>query len=203
MWNYPHYFDADAPIANSTDPCDYEVYIGPSAMSEPETQNAVWMFDQFPNIRHFIDVHSYSESILYSWGDDRNQTTTPAMNFRNPTFDGKRGIVNDMAYSEYIPSGDKAQAVKLANRMRDAIKKVRGRTYKVQQAIDLYPTAGTSDDYAFSRHAIDQGKAKVISFTIEWGSETNATPFHPAYGEMQKIIREITAALFAFCVKAP
>jgi murein tripeptide amidase MpaA len=202
LWNYPRFFSPDAPIANSTNPCDSDVYIGPRAMSEPETRNAVWMFDQYPNIRHFIDVHSYSESILYSWGDDRNQTATPQMNFRNPAFDGKRGIVDDKAYAEYIPPVDKAQAVKLANHMRSAIERVRGHVYKVQQAIELYPTAGTSDDYAFSRHIIDGRKAKITSFTIEWGSERNATPFHPEYTEMQKIIQEITAALFAFCAKA-
>jgi len=201
LWNYRRYFNPAAPIANSTNPCDFETYIGPSATSEPETQNAAWMFDQFPNIRYFIDIHSYSESILYSWGDDRDQSKTPAMNFRNPAFDGKRGIVDDTVYSEYIPAADKAHAVKFANAMRDAIKRVRGHTYKVQQSIDLYPTAGTSDDNAFSRHVVDPGKTKVVSFTIEWGRETNKTPFHPPYSEMQKIIQEITAALFAFCAK--
>ena len=202
MWDYPRFFSAEAPIANSKNPCDSDVYIGPRVMSEPETRNAAWMFDQYPNIRHFIDVHSYSESILYSWGDDRNQTARPQMNFRNPAFDGKRGIVEDRAYAEYIRPLDKAQAIKLANHMRSAIKRVRNHTYKVQQAIELYPTAGTSDDYAFSRHVIDSRRAKVTAFTIEWGSENNATPFHPEYSEMQKIIQEITAALFAFCARA-
>jgi carboxypeptidase T len=86
--------------------------------------------------------------------------------------------------------------------MRDAIKAVRGRVYTVQQSIDLYPTAGTSDDYAFSRHLVDANKAKVLSYTIEWGSSNNPTPFHPPYSEMKKIIQEITAALFDFCVRA-
>ncbi len=86
--------------------------------------------------------------------------------------------------------------------MRDAIKAVRGRVYTVQQSIDLYPTAGTSDDYAFSRHLVDTNKAKVLSYTIEWGSPNNPTPFHPPYSEMKKIIQEITAALFDFCVRA-
>ncbi|NEK56114.1 peptidase M14, partial [Rhizobium leguminosarum] len=72
LWNFPQYFDPESPIANSTDPCDYEVYIGPAAESEPETKNAVWMFDTYPNIRYFVDLHSYSEDILYNWGDDEN-----------------------------------------------------------------------------------------------------------------------------------
>ena len=68
--------------------------------------------------------------------------------------------------------------------------------------MSLYPTAGTSDDYAFSRHILDSKKSKVYSYTIEWGSQNNPTPFHPAYPEMQKIIQEITAALLAFCIAA-
>src|SRR5262245_8987934 len=202
MWNFPQFFDPTAPIANSTDPGHPETYIGPSAISEPETKNAVWMFDTLPHVRYFIDVHSYSESILYAWGDDDDQTTNPSMNFHNPAFDGKRGIVNDKTYREYIPSSDRKLAVKLANGMRDTIKAVRGHVYGVQQSVGLYPTAGTSDDYAFSRHLLDASKTKVLSYTIEWGSSDNPTPFHPPYSEMKKIIQEITAALFDFCVRA-
>lgn len=202
LWNFPTYFNPASPITNSTDPCDYQVYIGPKATSEPETKNAVWMFDQFPNIRYFIDIHSYSEDILYNWGDDENQTTTTSMNFQNAAFNGKRGIAGDTVYKEYIAPPDKTVAVNLANKMAEAIKAVRGRVYKVEQSMSLYPTAGTSDDYAFGRHLVDSKKAKIYSYTIEWGSASNPTPFHPPYPEMQKIIQEITSALLAFCITA-
>ena len=202
LWDYPKYFDPAAPIANAKDPCDHDVYIGPGSISEPETKNAVWVFDQFPNIGYFIDIHSYSEDILYNWGDDTNQTTNPSMNFENAAFNGKRGIAIDTAYKEFIDAADRTAIVALANRMRDAIKTVRGRTYTVEQSIGLYPTAGTSDDYAFSRHIVDSSKAKVYSYTIEWGSASNLTPFHPAYSEMLVIIREITLALLEFCLRA-
>jgi carboxypeptidase T len=202
LWDFPKYFDPKAPVQNSSDPCDPEVYIGPGAISEPETKNAVWLLDSAPNIRYFIDLHSYSEDILYSWGDDVDQTKTPSMNFQNPAFDGTRGIANDTAYKEYIDPSDKAEAVKLARRMRAAIKAVRGRSYTVMQSLSLYPTAGTSDDYAFSRHFVDQSKGKVFGYTIEWGRETNPTPFHPPYKEMRQIIQEVTAGLFDFCGRA-
>jgi carboxypeptidase T len=202
LWNFPTYFDQAAPIANSTNPCDHDVYIGPNAVSEPETRNVVWMWDTYPNIGYFIDVHSFGEDILYIWGDDLDQTKKPNMNFQNPAFDGKRGIANDAVYKEFIKARDKAAHVKLARHMRDAIKAVRGRLYTVEQSIGLYPTAGTSDDYAFSRHLVDAAKPKVYSYTIEWGSGNNSTPFHPPYPEMQKIIQEITAALLEFCVRA-
>jgi hypothetical protein len=77
---------------------------------------------------------------------------------------------------------------------------VRGRTYTVQSSTNLYPTAGTSTDYSYSRHLVDNTKRKVISYAIEWGSWTNVTPFHPPYSEMQQIIQENTAGLLAFCL---
>jgi carboxypeptidase T len=122
LWDYPQYFDPQAPIANPTDPCDHDVYIGLRPISEPETKNAVWIFDTFPNIGYFIDVHSYSGAILYCWGDDVLQTTDPNMNFRNAAFNGQRGIVNDTVYKEYMEASDKTAIVSLATRMREAIK---------------------------------------------------------------------------------
>ena len=199
MWNYPKFFDPSAPIANSTDPCDYQVYIGPSAVSEPETQNVVWLLDTNPNIRFFMDLHSFGEDILYSWGDDQDQTTDPNMNFQNPAFDGQRGIKDD-AYREYIPNQDLTSEINLANAMRDAIQKVRGRVYTVKSGFALYPTAGTSEDYCFSRHFMDSGKEKIIAYTLEWGSPTNPTPFHPPYDEMKNIIQEVTAGLLEYCL---
>lgn len=202
LWNYRTHFDPRAPVANSTDPCDPEVYIGPAPLSEPETKNVVWLLDQFAGIRYFVDVHSYSEDILYNWGDDDDQTKSPQMNFLNAAFDGKRGVANDSGYKEYIPAADRTAAVKLAKQMRAAIQAVRGRDYKVMQSMSLYPTAGTSDDYAYSRHLADPAKPKILSYTIEWGSPDNETPFHPPYAEMKQIIREITAALLQFCLRA-
>lgn len=202
LWDFTKYFDPNSPIANSKNPCDHDVYIGPKAVSEPETKNAIWMLDQNPNIRYFIDIHSYSEDILYTWGDDVDQSSDPNMSFRNSAFDGKRGIANDTVYKEYLDPADKTKAVKLANAMSDAIKDVRGRVYTVSQSMSLYPTAGASDDYTYSRHIVDPSKSKVFSYTIEWGSADNQTPFHPSYSEMQKIIKEITSALLAFCISA-
>ena len=202
LWDFTKYFDTNSPVANSKDPCDHDVYVGPKAVSEPETKNAVWMLEQNPNVRYFIDIHSYSEDILYAWGDDVDQTSNPGMSFHNAAFDGKRGIANDTIYKEYIDPADKTTVVKLAKVMSKAIKAVRGRVYTVSQSMSLYPTAGASDDYAYSRHIIDPSKPKVFSYTIEWGSANNPTPFHPPYSEMRKIIWEITSALLAFCIAA-
>ena len=64
----------------------------------------------------------------------------------------------------------------------------------------LYPTAGASDDYAYSRHLVDRRKGKIIAYTMEWGRSRASTPFHPPYDEMRKVMREVTAGLLELCV---
>ena len=160
------------------------------------------LFDSQPNVRYFVDLHSFSEKILYAWGDDDDQSTDPAMNFRNPAFNAQRGLAGDSLYKEYLPAADRAEILALAGAMHDAIAAVRGRDYGVEQSLDLYPTAGTSDDYAYSRHFVDPAKAKVYAFTIEWGRDSNPTPFQPAFPEMKEIIAEVTAGLLEFCLHA-
>jgi carboxypeptidase T len=202
LWNFPKYFDPRAPVQTSTDPCDYQIYNGPSAFSEPETKNVKWILDNFPNIRFFIDLHSFSKDILYSWGDDDDQTTDSNMNFQDPTYDGLRGT-SDLSeqpgisdYKEYISSDDLSFAIDLANTFKDGIQAVRGTTYTVKSSYNLYPTSGTSDDYAYSRNFVDGSKEKVLAFVLEWGEE-----FQPSYSEMQNIISEITSGLLAFCLE--
>ena len=194
LWNYPVYYSPMAAVRSSTDPCT-EIYIGPSAASEPETTNVVWMMDSFPDIRVLIDLHSFSEDILYVWGDDEDQNADPAMNFQNPAYNGQRGIVGDLAYREYLESCDQTAAVALATRMHDALAAVRGKNYTVEQALSLYPTSGTGHDYSFCRHLVSAAKSKVYGYTIEWGLE-----FQPAYAEMQNIMQDITAALLESCL---
>jgi murein tripeptide amidase MpaA len=195
LWNFPVFFSPAAAAPASTNPCDPQVYNGPSAFSEPETQNAKWIFDNYPNVAYFVDLHSYSEDILYSWGDDQDQSSDPTMNFQNAAFNGQRGVSGD-AYKEYIPATDLSSALALANAMHDGIQAFRGKNYSVKPSYDLYPTSGASDDYSYSRHFVDPSKQNVLSYTLEWGTE-----FHPDYSEMQNIIQEITCGLIAFCLQ--
>ena len=198
LWDFERRFSPQAAVSNSTDPCDYEVYTGPAVASEPESQNVVWLLEQHPDIEFFVDVHSYGEMILYNWGDDVDQVTEPDMNFRNTAYDGKRGLKGD-EYMEYLDPADRDRAIALAEGMRDAIEATRGHRYTVQQSMDLYPTAGTTDDYAYSRHVVSAGAPKTLSFTVEWGSDQNQTPFHPPYAEMKHIIEEVSSGLLEFC----
>jgi hypothetical protein len=172
-----------------------EVFHGPSAFSEPETQNVRWMLDAFPNIRGMMDVHSYMQLVLYPWGDDEIQTTDPRMNFLNPVYDGLRGNVGDSVYREYMPATDQSWFINTGNGVRDAIAAVNGNTYMVEPAVHLYPTSGTSNDYAYSRHFVDSAKRPVYAFTLETGTE-----FQPAFPAAASLMNEIMSGLVQFCL---
>jgi carboxypeptidase T len=180
-------------IGTSTDPCDFQIYRGPNAFSEPETRNVRSLLETFPNVATMIDVHSYSEDFLYPWGDDENQSTDPNMNFHNPAFDGERGVPGDVIYKEYIPQPDWDWFVRTAKRVTDAITAVRGHAYTPKESIGLYPTSATSDDYAYARHFVDATKRRVYAFTLETGRE-----FQPTFNEALAIMDEVSAGLLEF-----
>lgn len=180
-------------IGTSTSSCS-EIYKGRAAFSEPETRNVRWLLDNFPDIHAMIDVHSYSELVLYPWGDDQTQTTDPNMNFMNPAFNGQRGIAND-TYKEYMRLQDRDLFEDAGYRVRDTIHKVRGHCYTVKTSFGLYPTSGTSSDYGYSRHIVDSSKRKVFAYVLETGLQ-----FQPPVAEANEIIKEVGAGLFEFCI---
>jgi murein tripeptide amidase MpaA len=196
LWDFRRHFAPDSNVSASDDPCDPQVYVGPAAASEPETQNVVWLLDHYPGTRWFVDVHSYVPAIYHTWGFDENQMADPAMNFRNAAFDGQRGRADD-TYREYIPGDDVEALQALGSRMHDAIMAASGTVYAFEQSFSLYPTSGASDDYAYSRHFVDPTKGKILSFTVECGGS-----FQPSWQEAEDVIREVCAGLIAFCLAA-
>jgi murein tripeptide amidase MpaA len=190
LWDHAAKFAADSEVRTSADPCS-DVYRGPAAGSEPETRNVVWALDTFPLIRWHLDVHSAVPVVLHVWGCDEIQTTDPGQDFRNPAFDPVRGRPDD-GIGEYMSGSDLSATVALAGRMDEAISGVRGVRYGVEPAYGLYPTSGTSDDYAFSRHKVDPLAGKVVGYTIECGES-----FQPAWSEAENVIREVSAAVVA------
>ncbi|MFQ6397352.1 M14 family metallopeptidase [Nocardia sp. KC 131] len=203
LWDFTRYFDTQSGVHSSIWPCEPENYIGHKVESEPETKNVVWLLDRFLATQFFVDVHSSGEKILYSWGNDDNQSTDKSMNFRNAAFDGQRGADHDN-YGEYIPPEDEARAIALADAMAEAIRSVRGRSYEVWQSKKgAYPVSGASTDYAYSRHFTDETREKIYAHVIEWGSNQNPPePSHPIYSEMRQIIDEVTAGLVQLCIEA-
>jgi hypothetical protein len=49
---------------SSPDPCDFQVYHGPTPFSEAECRNLRYLVEQFPNILTAIDCHSFGEEFF-------------------------------------------------------------------------------------------------------------------------------------------
>jgi len=190
LWDYKTCFHQRA-WSNSlaSDNPLIETFHGDRPFSEPETRNVKWLMDNIPKLTLFLDLHSFAGDVLYSWGNDQNQSVDPAMNFRNPAYDGKRGDADD-PYKEYVPPADAELTATFAERMRTAVFDATGADYKVGQSFSLYAVSGAPDDYAYSRQWIAPGKPRILSFVIELGSQ-----FHPVPSEVQKMGQELAAAL--------
>ncbi len=126
---------------SSPEPCN-EVYRGPDAASEPETQAVqAYLRAHFPDQRDalltaaapltttgvFVDLHSYSELVLWPWGFT---DATPPNGTALQTLGRKFAYYNG---------------------------------YRPQQAVALYPTDGTTDDFAY-------GDLGLAAYTFEVGT---------------------------------
>jgi murein tripeptide amidase MpaA len=212
LWDFRRHFDPRALTRGEVSVSDtrgQDTYHGPTAFSEPETRNVGWLVDRYPSTRFLADVHSFSELILYPWGDDDNQSTEPTQNFGNPTFDRRRGLLvqnghpHARRYGEYLDPAHRRHLIEIGERMRGAIEAVNGRRYTVQQGAQLYGTSGTSEDWAFARHVLDPARPVIYPYTIEFGRERPgdvAASFHPPYADMEKIIDEVVAGLLEMCL---
>lgn len=193
LWDFRRHF-APGLFPASDDPT-WGTFHGSSPESEAETKNVKHIANTYPNIRFFVDVHSYSELILYPWGDDANQSTDPNQHFLNVAFDGARGHVSDTAYREFIVPEEAARHQNIAQRMNGALQQARGRSYFIGPiASSLYIVSGASTDYMCGRHLSQPNLRKIDSFLIEWGKQ-----FQPPYSEMENIIQEVSAALIELC----
>ena len=195
-WDFRNIFASTVRVASSDNPSHKDTYVGPKAASEPETRNIAWLLDEYPNAGWYIDVHSYGPAIFFPWGIDDWQNEDPKMTFMNSSFDGKRGIACDVTYREFMPASDLLEHRRLAYVMADEIRKVRCEDYRVSASFSLYPTSGTSKDYAYSRHLTDATKKKVLAFTFECGSA-----FRPDFDEAATVMLEVSAALARFAVE--
>ncbi len=88
----------------STSPQD-ETYRGPAAFSEPETQAIKNFIDQRQNISILLSYHTFSELILYPWGDrfdpipaDRDRRVHEVMAQKMATWTGYRAMQSSDLY---------------------------------------------------------------------------------------------------------
>ena len=157
-----------------------DVYCGPEAFSEPETRNIRSVLDT-RQVNCFVDVHSYSELVLWPWGHAPTQTVDPTKRFTTlPS--GTCAPIGVAGYQEYMPPRDLQRFQTVGSRIVSAISSVRGRVYTSEPSIALYPTTGTQSDYAYSRHIANPKLRKTYGFTFETGPWVGsaADSFHPA-----------------------
>lgn len=162
----------------SCSPCA-DVYCGPDAFSEPETRNVKSLLDS-ERVVSFVDVHSYSELVLYPWGHAPTQSTDASKSFATlPT--GTCTASVPVGYAEYMPAIDVQRFTIVAQQIVDDIRAVRGRQYTPETGLTLYATTGTQSDYAYSRHLADNSLYKTYGFTFETGplASTADASFHP------------------------
>ncbi|PQE11454.1 carboxypeptidase a protein [Rutstroemia sp. NJR-2017a WRK4] len=200
LWDFTTKFAASVRSSVASTSPSAETYHGTSAFSEPETKSMKWVLDTFSKVRWFIDLHSYTGDVLYSWGSDENQSRYPTMNFLNSTYNGVRGILTDTpgsgtGYGEYAPTQENSDNIAAATRIGAAMSTAAGRSYSVIPSAELYPTSGASDDYSYSRHFANTSLNLVHGYTIEFGFGNTAAscPFYPTQDQHNKNIKEIGA----------
>ncbi|MEE2680874.1 MAG: M14 family zinc carboxypeptidase [Planctomycetota bacterium] len=118
-WN--RNFDSNWSGPGSSSNTNSDIYHGPAAFSEPETQALRDYILNRPTISAHVDVHSYSQLMLYPYG-----------------------------YQESVPPGSEGTVLAtLAVNMADAIASYEGRIYDPIPAHDLYVASGVSDDWSY------------------------------------------------------
>jgi murein tripeptide amidase MpaA len=209
LFDFPRLFAPDvAPNVASLDPAAADFH-GVSPFSEPETQNIRWIADTFPELRYFLDVHSFTGIVLYNWGSDENQAKLPHMNFQNGEYDDERGKMPDVpanrtVYGEFLKGAHWRDKVYAAMRVGNAMDAATGRHYEVAQSAYLYPTSGASDDYMYSRHFADRRAGLVHGFAVEFGfgNEEADCPFYPTEEQYHLNLLETNAGFMEFLLAA-
>jgi len=102
-----------------------DVYMGPAAFSEIETQNVKHFVDTQPRMTTLLSTHTFSELILYPWG----------------------GTYDKIGEKQGDPA-DLPVFVKMANDM------AAWNQYTPQQSSDLYIASGDTTDWAYGTHGI-------------------------------------------------
>lgn len=125
-----------------------EVYAGPGANSEPETQALVRLFDQ-KRFTVSIDLHAYGEMMIWPLGFT-NQPTPDLPHFRK-------------IWQTVAPMYRGGTSMEI-----------------------LYPTAGTTKDFAYERF-------RSLGYTIEVG--TGSDGFRPTFDRVDRIWKQLAPGL--------
>lgn len=154
------------------DPCSStQGFVGSLPFSEPESNNIHLLCDTH-RIDVFVDVHSFSEFVLFPWGHAPTQTTQPLPNFTSLLMGFCRSL-DPPGHQEFMLPMDQLKYQTVATRIADAIRAVRGRNYVLKTIFQVYngTTTGTSSDYVYSRHIANPALRKAFAFAFETGPD--------------------------------
>ncbi|VUC28938.1 unnamed protein product [Clonostachys rosea] len=207
LWDVNTAFYPGISSSTGTSNVNAQTYHGTAPFSEPETRNVRWLMDKFTKLRWFVDLHSFSGLVLYPWGSDQNQAFDPSQTFTNPAYNGKRGKIPDtpgLDYREYISFPDWDASIIAATHVASGMAGVANppRHYDAKESNSLYPTSGSADDYAFSRHIVNSAKSLIYGFTIEFGFPEGPCEFYPTTDNFHLNTREIGAGYMEFLLTA-
>lgn len=210
LWQYEKYFDPTIrPPASQAATSD--IFRGTAPFSEAESQNAAWIVQQHPTITWFLDLHSISGDILYGWGDDNPQTIDPSQNFKNPAWDGKRGVTGNstegLVYQEYMEADDFKAQLDTATAMADAMNAAGdGVTVEFEplQEAALYASSGGTTDWFLGRYyGHTCGAGRTNGLAIEFGQDSGLIcPFYPTNPQFHNSMRQVAAGLMEMVLSA-
>lgn len=205
---------AAATLPTFTNSCDHDLFHGPSAASEPETQNIVKLCNT-ESIQFSLDIHSFGRLLFFPWVTEDTQDADKDKNFHNPAWDrsganGGRDIVGG-GYGEFFPNDNplklRTTHILVANRMKQAILKTAGAdanaqansTYKVDHGAALVGISpGSMMDWIFSRQFRGLTTQTTHCFAMECGFADDGG-FQPDFvKKFPKVEREVIAAVHAY-----
>ena len=193
-WEHTDFYRPDAAKFDdvSTNKCHFQVYKGPSAGSEVETQNVMTLAkDNF--VQAFVDVHMTGRLITHPWAFERVQVLHPTWRFDDAGFNhlpaipqsGRDGQLGD-SYGEFIPTDLLDRLKTLGAAMAKEILESAGAspvaklrsTYRTMPTLESVVVAGLdksttftggADDYVFSLQFTDDTMPECVAFTVEAG----------------------------------
>ncbi|XP_073953155.1 carboxypeptidase B-like [Choristoneura fumiferana] len=124
----------------SKDPCDQEIYAGPKAFSENETQAVAKIMNAYKErIKLYVSIHSYGAYLVYPWG-----------------------FTADILPENWIRMHN------LARMVSDSVVRAGGPAFEVMSAGQWYPAAGGSDDYALAVMGIPYSYTMELTKNFEF-----------------------------------
>lgn len=188
-------FDSSCGLMVSADPAS-DVYQGPWAFSEVESNNVLGLLKKFPSTSWLVDLHSGTQKIMRPWSDEDTQTTDPQQSFLDPGGNYLRGRPGNN-YGEHMVAGDLNEHDRLMQALAGGIAAANGPAYPTIGTFEFSPSSGTSHDFAYSRHLADpQNFGKILGFVVEWSN----VPQPDWVLHMRRIVSEVTAGLFGFAI---